>query len=317
MNWVDAAVIGIMLVYALIGVRRGFLAVASELVALAAGLAAAYFSFRPLGSAIAASRHWPEGLLQGVAFLVVWFVIQFIVSLVFHLVLRGVPREVRRGAVNRAWGIPPSLAKGLIAAALFVTLASVWRSGTAADDVARSRLGAPLANVVLAYQRPVYNTFAGFFRDAQKLFHIQTEVEGERRLAFHTTAVTVDSDAEARMLQMVNKERVSRKLAPLVMDQRLRAVARAHSRDMFARGYFAHESPDGKSPFDRMHAAGITYRLAGENLALAPTVEVAHDGLMHSPGHRKNILTPEFRRVGIGAVRGGIHGTMFSQEFTN
>jgi uncharacterized protein YkwD len=317
MNWVDLAVLGIMVVYALIGARRGFLAVASELLALGIGLAAAYFSFRPLGAAIAAARGWPKGLLQGVAFLVVWFLVQFTLSLAFHLLLRRVPKEVRRSAVNRVWGVPPSLVKGLAIAGLFVTLISVWRSGTAADDVARSRLGAPLVAVVLTYQRPVYNTFAGFFKDVQALLHIQPEVEGERKLAFKTTDVTVDAAAEARMLELLNKERVQRGLVPFVADKRLRDVARAHSRDMLAQGYFAHESPDGKSPFDRMHAANITYRIAGENLALAPTVEVAHDGLMNSPGHKKNILTPEFRRVGIGAIRAGVRGTMFSHEFTN
>src|SRR5436305_1088292 len=124
-------------------------------------------------------------------------------------------------------------------------------------------------------------------------------------------------DLEARMLEMVNRERVAAGLKPLAPDPALVEVARAHSADMFARGYFAHVTPEGSSPFDRMAEAHVTFRIAGENLALAPTVKVAHTGLMNSPGHRANILRPEFGRVGIGITDGGFRGIMVSQEFRN
>jgi len=71
------------------------------------------------------------------------------------------------------------------------------------------------------------------------------------------------------------------------------------------------------SPFDRMRQGGARFRAAGENIALAPTVEVAHNGLMNSPGHRENILNPAFGRVGIGVEDGGLHGKMFTQNFTD
>ncbi|MBI3380168.1 CvpA family protein [Candidatus Gottesmanbacteria bacterium] len=79
----------------------------------------------------------------------------------------------------------------------------------------------------------------------------------------------------------------------------------------------SHYNPEGQSPFDRMDKAGIHFTSAGENLALAPNVELAHQGLMNSPGHRRNILSPDFGKVGIGAIDGGIYGEMFVQEFTD
>ena len=94
-------------------------------------------------------------------------------------------------------------------------------------------------------------------------------------------------------------------------------VARAHSKDMFTRGYFAHNTPEGKTPFDRMRAANIVFTAAGENLALAQTLEIAHNNLMNSPGHRANILQPAFGRLGIGVLDGGFYGLMISQEFRN
>jgi uncharacterized protein YkwD len=119
------------------------------------------------------------------------------------------------------------------------------------------------------------------------------------------------------MLELVNGERARAGLQALVADERLRQVARAHSLEMFQLDYFSHTSPTAGSPFDRMHAAGIQFLVAGENLAYAPNVEIAHQGLMNSPGHRANILRPEFGRVGIGVLRSPAQGSMFTQDFTN
>ena len=119
------------------------------------------------------------------------------------------------------------------------------------------------------------------------------------------------------MLDLVNQERQAAGLAPLQADPELTEVARKHSADMFARGYFAHDTPEGLSPFDRMKQANVHFLTAGENLALAPTLQIAHTGLMNSPGHRANILRREFGRVGIGVMDGGMRGLMVSQEFRN
>jgi uncharacterized protein YkwD len=97
----------------------------------------------------------------------------------------------------------------------------------------------------------------------------------------------------------------------------LTQVARAHSRDMFARGYFSHYTPEGRDLEDRLRTARIGYLTAGENLALAPTLSTAHSGLMHSPGHRANILRPQFGRLGIGILDGGVHGLMVTQAYRN
>jgi uncharacterized protein YkwD len=136
-------------------------------------------------------------------------------------------------------------------------------------------------------------------------------------LGYTVKATRPRPDLEAQMLELVNRERAAVGLKPLAPDPELTAVARAHSADMFARGYFAHVSPEGMSPFDRMTEAGVKFRTAGENLALAPTLQLAHTGLMNSPGHRANILRPEFGRVGIGIMDGGFRGIMVSQEFRN
>ena len=127
--------------------------------------------------------------------------------------------------------------------------------------------------------------------------------------------ITTDSEAEQTMLTYVNLQRTQRGLAALRLDPALAAVAREHSTDMFQRSYFSHDAPSGETPFDRMHAAGITYTAAGENIAYAPNVTIADTGLMNSPEHRANILRPEFSRIGIGIISGGLFEEMYTQDF--
>jgi uncharacterized protein YkwD len=136
-------------------------------------------------------------------------------------------------------------------------------------------------------------------------------------LTFKINNAIAKPNYEAEMMQMINAERQKRGLKILVADTEMLQVARAHSQDMFAKGYFAHDDLNGKDPFDRMRAANIHFETAGENLALAQTVEIAHVNLMNSPGHRANILNPSFGRVGIGILDGGFYGLMISQEFRN
>jgi uncharacterized protein YkwD len=136
-------------------------------------------------------------------------------------------------------------------------------------------------------------------------------------LRFTIADPSVRPDLEALMLEMVNAERATHGLKPLKPDPELVQVARAHSRDMFARGYFSHVTPEGKELSHRIRQARLGYLVAGENLALAQTLPLAHQGLMNSPGHRANILRPQFGRLGVGVMDGGKRGLIVTQNFRN
>jgi len=103
---------------------------------------------------------------------------------------------------------------------------------------------------------------------------------------------------------LVNRERLREELSPLACDFRLSEIAQAHAMDMARRGYFSHISPEGKSPFDRLRDAGVTYRLAAENIAWRyRDARSVVKGWMNSAGHRRNILG-DFTKAGVGSYRG-------------
>src|SRR3546814_2102236 len=98
-------------------------------------------------------------------------------------------------------------------------------------------------------------------------------------LPFSVSAPAPRPGLENEMLELINADRAKADLAPMQPDEGLRQVARRHSADMFARSYFSHISPEGDTPFDRIRRANITFLTAGENLAIAQTLPLAHEGL--------------------------------------
>jgi hypothetical protein len=79
-------------------------------------------------------------------------------------------------------------------------------------------------------------------------------------------------------------------------------VARQHSQDMVVHQFFSHISPTTGDLGDRLRAASVPYRQAGENIAIDYSVHEAHQALMNSPHHRDNILEPTFTHMGIGII---------------
>lgn len=120
---------------------------------------------------------------------------------------------------------------------------------------------------------------------------------------------------ELRMAELVNRDRAEHKLPPLAWHKELAAVARSHSQDMKANRFFAHKSPRTGEVKDRVAAARIPARAAGENLARGDTIEFAERSLMNSPKHRENILHKEFTHIGIGLARGDDGLLLVTQVF--
>lgn len=109
-------------------------------------------------------------------------------------------------------------------------------------------------------------------------------------------------ELERIMAALVNADRELFGLAPLAFDPALAAIARGHAEDLRDHGYVAHGSPRTGDVSDRARAAGYAYVQLGENVARDASVHGAHAGLMRSLGHRKNVLSPHFTRLGVGVA---------------
>lgn len=134
-------------------------------------------------------------------------------------------------------------------------------------------------------------------------------------------AVTSPEEEERQIVALVNRDRTRAGLAPLAVDSRLTAIARAHSRDMVDHDFVGHVSPRTGNAMDRVRRAGLAPELVMENVGRAYSAEEAENGFLTSPGHRGNLLDPRARRIGVGVLFGpsdaGAVPLIVTQVFTS
>jgi hypothetical protein len=113
----------------------------------------------------------------------------------------------------------------------------------------------------------------------------------------------------ASLLTLSNQERATAGASALSDNSQLDNAATAKAEDMFAKDYWAHNSPTGETPWDFITASGYHYSAAAENLAMDfTTSEYVIDGWMNSPEHRTNLLNPTYTNVGIAVINGTLTG---------
>lgn len=315
MNWVDILLVLVVVLAIVAGWYRGFISGILSLAIWAGSFFVAYISYPYVADLLGSLFNAGPWQLP-IAFLLVAIIMGVLLSILAGYVLRSIPLQSHHSAVNRIMGIIPGAITGylyaVILSAIFLALPIKDR---VTEEVRESQLGVQFAMQSEWANRRLAPVFDDAIRQTINSLTVKPSSDERINLTFKVNDAKPKPDYEAQMLELVNKERIKNGLKPLQFDPELVPVARAHSQDMFAKGYFAHDNLEGKDPFDRMHAAGVHFQAAGENLALAQTVQIAHVNLMNSPGHRANILNPSFGRVGIGILDGGFYGLMISQEF--
>ncbi len=121
-------------------------------------------------------------------------------------------------------------------------------------------------------------------------------------------------EVERAVFQLTNTIRQRKGLPPLAWGKSLGEVARAHSADMLARQYFSHSSPDGRSPHERLQSGHSGLSMSGENIwsgsghdsgNARQVARLIVDSWLASPGHRQNLLSPDFTEVGVGVAARG------------
>ncbi|HZG73530.1 MAG TPA: CAP domain-containing protein [Chondromyces sp.] len=132
---------------------------------------------------------------------------------------------------------------------------------------------------------------------------ISEELEKARQHFYTPASPQLREGFEYQLFDLTNATRVNHGLPVLTWDDHVRSTARKHSVDMAENNYFDHTNLEGQSPFDRMEEDQLRFTVAGENLAYGQFSSIfAHEGLMNSLGHRKNILQKDFEYLGIGVA---------------
>jgi uncharacterized protein YkwD/uncharacterized membrane protein required for colicin V production len=322
---IDLMVIGFVALAAIVGIGFGAVRATGGLLCTGIVVSLMLLGYAPLADLLERGPQFGPRLTTIIAFGLLALVGQLIAVFAVQRPLGPLLGLVRRHRTLRRFdhllgAVPGTIVGGLLAGLLLAPLAVAAPALQLGPALREARLASFFLEgdarfLQIARIRPLLQTAA----DTLAIPSTVSEGEAGRELPFTVDAEELipDPDAEVQILALVNEERQRVGLPVLEYDPELIPVGRAHAVEMFALGYFAHESPNTGDPFDRIDAADVTYLTAGENLAFAPDIVTAHRGLMNSPGHRANILSPKFGRVGMAVVRSRYHGLMIVQLFRN
>jgi uncharacterized protein YkwD len=205
--------------------------------------------------------------------------------------------------------------------------------GSSKEDV-RLKLGSPLKKIqkgIIFYQLQEKTNFDMFLQDDvyMTIFYdqhkndtvtsvqlIKKDIEQNKADIYPKVSDQLKEGFEYQLFDLTNASRVNHHLPILTWDQHVRGTARKHSMDMALNQYFSHTNLDGESPFDRLQEDQVTFHTAGENLAYGQFSSIfAHEGLMNSIGHRKNILQKEYEYLGVGVAFNQASQPYFTQNF--
>lgn len=319
-NWVDFVILIIVGYYLFQGWETGVVSLIASLVSffLAIWIATRYHFI--IGNFFTEKFGIPASWTSAISSIIVFFIAEAILSELFHFLLRKLPNKIFQSKANRVLGLSLSALNGLLIISFFLLLISVLPiRGTVKQDIGRSTIGSSLLRLTDRYAGNFKSSLGAVAKQATKFLTIHPDSKETVPLDIDIRQIqlTVDTAGEQQMVNLINVERKKVGFPALQFDETIASVARLHSREMFERKYFSHIAQDGSDTATRMERGGVSFAYAGENLAYAPDVATAHEGLMNSPGHRRNILDPEFHRIGIGIIDSGTYGRIFTQNFAD
>lgn len=317
-NWVDLLIIAVLIYFASEAWRVGLWVILADFLSFFLSLLISLRGYQFAAEFLRANFSLTHSVSNAMGFLITAVVAEIVLGLALARLIPKIPKKIRQAPYTKFLALLPALGEGLVLVAFLLTLVlALPLSPNIKTDVSRSKIGGLIIRQTSGVEKKLAEVFGGVIEDSLTYFTVKPQSRETVPLSIETQELVIDTQAEAEMLRLVNEERGNAGVGQLVLAPEIVPMSRAHARDMWERQYFGHVSPDGEDVGDRLDKAQIKYGLAGENLALAPTTATAHTGLMNSEGHRKNILEPKFRKVGIGVIDNGYYGKMFVQVFTD
>lgn len=257
-------------------------------------------------------------LANALGFLVTAVTAETVLGFSLTFIFDKIKFRIKNKSLEKLLSLFPAIGESFILISFFLTLLiSMPVAPQIKTDISHSKIGSYLVARTAGLEKNLKAVFGGVVEDTLTYLTIEPGSTETVPVKSAEKNLQIDSQSEHEMLTLVNDERRKRGISELVLREEVVPVARAHAKDMWEREYFGHYSPDGEDVANRLKKEKVNFSIAGENLALAPTLATAHTGLMNSEGHRRNILDPGFRQIGIGVIDNGVYGKMFVQVFTN
>lgn len=318
-NVVDLIFIAVILLFIISS--KGFIESVFELSGFLGSIIISFGTYSFFGKLLVYNFTLPRGIANAVGFFIAWFLAESLIYIITLILLSKFFSNLRSHPFNKTLRFIPSGLHACVIYLFFVSLIfSLPVRGTVKEKILQSKTGPLFINTSQSLEKQIKNVFGSAISESLNFLTIKPRSSETVDLGFKVSMNKLyqDPQSESGMLSLLNKERSDRHIKVLTSDENLRKVARQYAREMFEYGFFSHTSKvDGSTALERASRERIIFQVIGENLAFAPDLYLAHQGLMNSEGHKANILSTDYGRVGIGVIDGGIYGRMFVQVFTD
>lgn len=317
-NYIDLIIIIVIFYYGYLSLKHTFWNIFSDLISFVSSIAVSVVLFRYVSRFISLNFNLNIQASNLIGFIFIAIVLEFLISNFIYFLINRFPEKLKQPKLLNKFSIAVGFLQGLMMCIFFINLVYYLPiKPNIKIDIESSKI----AKYILFRNQNVQEVYEEVFDPNifNSLSYLTVKPEEGKRISLDIRRLSLKSDqfSEKAMLDKINNERSSLAITKLTYSQDLSLVAQEYAQDMWERKYFSHYSPEGQDVGDRLKRYKIKYTFAGENLALAPSVEIAHKGLMGSEGHRKNMLDARFVKVGVGVVDNGIYGKIFVQVFTD
>ena len=317
-NWVDLVIILVLIFFIIRAIKYGFWILLADFTSFTVSIAVSLRVYQFVATFLRANFSLSHSVANAIGYLFSVIVIEAVLGQFLTYLVTRLPRAFHKNIFNKILGSVPAVGEALVVVAFILTLSLAFPiSPKVKQDVTESKIGGFIVEKTSGIEVKINEIFGGVIENSLTYLTVKTESKESLEITVGQKELSVDEAAEMQIFSLINEERKILGIPELVWRNELVLVARAHGQDMWERKYFGHISPEGEDVGDRLDKAEINFFVAGENLALAPTLSTAHTGLMNSPGHRENILSSDFNRVGIGVIDNGVYGKIFVQIFTD
>lgn len=317
-NYIDLIIILVLIYFASEAWRHGFFILLADFLSFLGSLVLSLRFYKYVSEFLKVNFSLNLSISNALGFLFSAIIIESVLGVIFGLLVHKLPDTFKKHKLNKLLGILPGVGEGLILISFLLTLIiALPVKPQIKTDIEQSKIGSIVLKQTTLAERYINEIFGGVINDSLTYFTVKPDSNESVKLNITKFNLKIDETAESEMFKRLNNERKKLAIPELIWDPAIVSVARSHAKDMWERSYFSHYSPEGNDVGNRLGKANVKYTFAGENLAMAPTLTMAHTGLMNSKGHRENILETRFKKIGIGVIDNGVYGKMFVQVFTD
>ena len=278
-NYIDLIIILVLVYFATEAWRHGFWVILADFISFLGSILISLSFYKYASLFLRSNFSLSNSVSNALGFLATAIITEGVLGFILAKFLHKVPEKLREHTLLKIAAMIPGVGEGLILIAFILTLAVAFPiRSSIKSDIVRSRLGGVILAKTVVVERSVNEIFGGVIEDSLTYLTVKPGSRESISVPTQSNSLKTDTEGAREMFSLINKERNKLGIPELTWNEKIVGISQSYATYMWENHYFGHVSLDGEDVGNRLKEAKISYSVAGENLALAPTVNSAHNG---------------------------------------